>query len=138
MNRPIRSFVEKTTSNIPSGPAGYAGDGNLVGAVTYFAVSIANKFNPIAGSNIGFKVNSHSTEQVDGGEVHTFIVTSYLEPTAKFIGKFRSPPTNIDFFTKETEVLEVEPVNERRTATTWMVKVRTNGREAIEEAEEMI
>lgn len=123
MSRPIRSLLENTTSEVPRGPLGFFGEGNAVGAVSYFGASLVNKFNPIAGTSVGYRVKSHSVEETEDGELHTLTVTSYLEQTARFIGKFRSPPTNIDFFTDETEVVSVKPLKERNTANTWQVKV---------------
>lgn len=129
MARPLRSLLEKTTDKIPRGPLGFIGKGNAVGATNYFAVALANGLIPIDGVSIGFDVESHSVERQDGMETHTFIINSYNKDVARFIAKFQSAPSNVDFLSQETEVISITPIKERSTVTTWKVVVEVKERD---------
>lgn len=131
MARPLRDLFEKTTDKLPEGPLGFFGRGNAVGATNYFTVALINGIIPIDGIRIGFDVESHSVERDDDTEIHTFIINSYNKDVARFIAKFQSAPSNVDFFSQETEVLSINPVKERSTVTTWKAIVEVKERDEV-------
>lgn len=128
--RPIRNLFENATSRIPRGPLGFFGRGNAVGAANYFSVAFVNGIIPIDGVDVGYDIESHSVERLDDGrEIHTFVINSYNKDVARFIGKFKSAPSNVDFLSQETEIETVEPIKERNTVTTWRVVTEVKERD---------
>lgn len=136
MERPVRQTFENVTEKVPKGPAGFVGQGNMAGAVTYFAVSLVNGINPIDGVNIGFNVESHSVERKDGKQIHRFLVNSSGKNVARFTSKFNSPPSTADFFLRDIDVKEVNKKEERSTLTTWEVVVELKDRKVINQVED--
>lgn len=132
--RPIRDRFENFADRTSRGPLGYVGNGNAVGGASYFTTSFINKFNPIAGTNVGYRIISHNVERTtDSEEVHTFKIDSWLEETSRFAAKIKSPPSVVDFFRENTHIVSVEPITKRRTSTTWKVKVKVTPRRHVTE-----
>lgn len=135
--RPVRETTTKLSNKIPKGPLGFLGRGNAIGAVGFFTVSAINGVVPIDGMEIGFDVETHNIDRRGNVEEHTFLVHSVSENVARFIGKYKSTPTNLNFVTDEVEVVLVEEISPRRGFSLWRVKteVQTQGRITPEEVE---
>jgi len=131
--RPVRDYLEKNVDKSPRGPLGYSGKGNIIGGSSYFVTSFINKFNPVAGTNVGYRLISHSVDRTDHEEIHTFVIDSWFKETSRFASKLKAPPSIVDFFRESTDILSVEPITKRRTSTTWRVKVRVKPRRHITE-----
>lgn len=134
--RPLRNSIEQVTEDVPRGPLGFVGEGNLVGASSYFAVALANGLVPVDGIDIGFDIESHSVKsREDGFEVHEFVIHSASRDTARFIARFKSSPSNIQALATDTTVTTIEEEKSNRTFSRWFVRVevRERGREEEEE-----
>lgn len=130
MARPIRSALEKATQKVPEGPLGFAGEGNGTGAALFAVSEVIGFFIPGSTLDPGFRIQSHSIDEVRGKEVHTFRVSAYFEQTARFSSQFNSAPSNIDFFIRDIDVTSVEKVEDRATVGTWEIVVEVqNGSE---------
>jgi len=126
--RPVRDFLENNVDKIPRGPLGYAGKGNVTGAVTYFVTSTINGINPVSGVNLGFKVVTHTIDRHDSYEMHTITVDSWAKETARFTSKFEAPPSTVDYFRQKITIESLKPLTKRRTSTTWRAKVKVEDR----------
>jgi len=136
MNRPIRGLIESTTSRIPRGPFGFLGKGNAAGAAGFVTVGLIRKLTPISGINIGYNIQSRSTEIEDGVEVHTFEINSASKDVARFVARLNSAPSTADFVLRDTEVISIEPLVERSTVNTWEVVVELEDRPTVEKIED--
>lgn len=130
VKRPVRDSLSRLTEKIPKGPLGVLGRGNGIGAAGFFTASAINGVVPLEGVDVGFNVESHNVDRRGNVEEHTFLVHSASENVARFVGKFRSTPTNLNFATDEVEVVLVEELIPRRGFSLWRVKaeVQTKGR----------
>lgn len=130
MKRPLRSLAEKATDNIPRGPLGIAGKGNLIGGAGYFTVATVNGVLPIDGVKLGFEVESHNVERMDDKEVHTFIIHSASKDVARFIAKYKSSPSNIQFVGREIKITDVDEEKSNKSFSRWRVRTEVAGRTA--------
>jgi len=124
--RPIREAFESATENIPSGPGGLLGEGNLTGVAGYYAISTGQvAVLPIPGvKQPGYSVISHGAEQFEDFERHTVNINAASKHVAEVACEYEvSSPSNIDFITSEVEVVSVEEKKERPTFSTWEVVV---------------
>lgn len=125
--KPIRSVLTKGTSSLPKGPLGFAGGGNLIGGAGYFTVSFLNGIIPVDGLEVGYEIESHSVERNDGTETHTFIVHAASEDVARFLAKYRSSPTNVNFFDDRPVVQDVVAEEEENAVfTRWRITTKIN------------
>lgn len=122
--RPLRDTVEKASDKIPRGPLGILGKGNAIGGANYFTVALINGLVPVDGLEVGFNIESHNVERSGDEELHTFVIQASNKDLARFISKYESSPTNLDFFKNRTEVLEVERVDGSFVFPRWETKTR--------------
>lgn len=129
MRRPIRSTLEAVTDRVPNGPLGFVGGGNAVGAVNYFSVALINGIIPVDGLEVGYNIESSSIEQTSEGKLFTYTINAYNKDVTRFLAKFRSAPSNINFLSQRTEIEGVGLVEKRRAASTWRVRVLVEDRD---------
>lgn len=133
--RPIRDGAELITDTIPRGPFGFAGRGNLTGALGLVAVQISSTLVPGSELDPGFTVVGSTREMVDGKQNMTFTINAYSRDVARFVAKKRSAPSNVDLFLRDVNVTSVEEVDSRSTASTWKVDTVLDEREIAERLE---
>jgi hypothetical protein len=126
--RPLRDITENLTDNIPGGPLGITGGGNLVGGTGYFVVSAINGVVPLDGVDVGFDVESHSVERQDDREIHTFIIHSSSKDVAQFIAKYRSSPSNVQFLGRDIQITDVREEKSNRSFSRWRVTTEVESR----------
>ena len=119
----IRERLIGSLDSIPEGPAGRIGGGNAFGAFNYFAVATINGLVPVDGAEVGFKIRSQSVEEVEDGELHRFEILASNKKVAEFAARFKSAPTNIDFFRNSPEIQASEVSKERDTLNQYSVVV---------------
>lgn len=119
----LRQRLDTTLESIPEGPLGRMGRGQAFGAFNYFTVATVNGLIPVAGTRVGFKIRSHNVEQVEDGELHRYEIIASNKRVAEFTARFRSPPTNIDFFRSNPTVESSELAKERDTLNLYRVVV---------------
>lgn len=129
MARPIRNLLEKGTDAIPEGPLGFAGSGNLIGAVTYLGAKTSEGLIPIGGVSIGANIESHSVDRTEDMELHTFKINAATKDAARFAAKFRSAPSNVDFLAREVDVKSIDKIKERSTFSVWEVTTVVSDRD---------
>ena len=128
MTGPLREAGHEVTSSIPEGPLGFAGKGNLIGLSGTIVVAVGRALVPGEEFDPGYKVRSHEIQRSNGVERHTFEIDAYSKSIARALAKKRSAPTNIDYVSKQTEVIQVTEVRERPTASTWSITVNVTDR----------
>ena len=133
--RPIRDGLELVTDTLPRGPFGFAGQGNLAGAVGLAGVQIASLAVPGSELDPGFTVVNSTREMVDGKQKMTFTINAYSRDVARFVAKKRSVPYNLDLFLRDVNVTSVEEQDSRSTASTWKVTTILDEREVTEKLE---
>lgn len=133
--RPIRDGLELATDTLPRGPFGFAGQGNLAGAIGLAGVQIASLAVPGSELDPGFTVVSSTREMVDGKQNMTFTINAYSRDVARFVAKKRSAPSNLDLFLRDVNVTSVEEQESRSTASTWKVTTVLDEREVTEKLE---
>lgn len=121
--RPLREASESITSQIPDGPLGIVGKGNVLGGLRYFQVSTINGILPLDGIRVGFQVESHSVDRSGDGEVHEYVIHAASKNVVRFLADYKSAPSNVNFFTREKKSVEIEKIKERRWMTTWRARV---------------
>lgn len=124
--RPIREAFESATDNIPEGPFGKFGDGDLTGYAGYAAIKTGQiSVIPIPGvRQPGFHVISHGVEQFGDFERHTVNISAASEHIARIAAEYEvSAPSNIDYFTSEVDAISVDEIKERSTFSTWEIVV---------------
>jgi len=120
--RPLRDAVEKLTNQLPEGPYGKAGKGNIAAIVGYFAVKTGQLVTlPIPGvRQPGFHAISHGVETFEDYERHTVRVNAAYEDVARVASEYDvAAPSNIDYITSEVESVEVNLLKERPTYSTY-------------------
>jgi len=127
--RPLRNIQEKVTSKVPKGPLGFVGDGNALGASTFFVVNTVNRLTPISGVRMGYKIISHNVNRTPSVNTYTYQINAYSKDVARFVAKQSAAPSTVDLFRKDITVTSIEPVQERKTATTWKVVVTVKDRQ---------
>ena len=123
--RPIRDRIEEKTEEIPSGPLGNVGGGDLIGAAGFLAVESTRpvaEFIPGV-KQPGYKVTAHSTRRLEDGEEHTLNVVAVSENVARWAAQYFSSPSNVNFVVSDKEITEVERVTTRRGYSTFRIKV---------------
>lgn len=126
MRRPLRDrFEGKVTDEIPSGPFGKAGQGDLIGAGGFLAVESTRPFFTfIPGvKQPGYGIVSHSAESVPEGERHELIVTAISEDVAEFVAQYTSAPSNVDYIVTDVKLESTEVMTERSTYSTYKMTV---------------
>lgn len=130
MKRPLRDRFEKATNNVPSGPLGKVGKGDVIGALGFVAVESGEIVTiPVPGvKRPGFSFISHSVEGTDTKQIHTLRVNAVSRDVAEFAAKYESAPSNLDFIRSKTKVTGVETITERSSYSTYeiVVEVDTN------------
>lgn len=132
--REIRKRFEDATDKVPSGPLGKVGNGEVIGAGGFLA---AESLRPVAEfipgvKQPGYSIVSHGMERKDGFSEHKLIVTAVSQNVARFVAEYASAPSNIDYVTAETEIVNVEMVEQRRTYSAWEFTVHVDERGEIE------
>jgi hypothetical protein len=125
-SRPIRESFEQYTDNIPDGPGGILGDGNVIGIAGYYAISTGQvAVLPIPGvKQPGYSVISHNIQEFEEFERHTVQVNAASKHIAEVVAEYEiSSPSNIDYLTSEINVISVEEKKQRPTASTWKLTV---------------
>jgi hypothetical protein len=139
-SRPVRDRLEEAGNNLPEGPLGKVGSGDAVGAAGYLAVESTRPFIEFVPGikQPGYQVHAHGTETISEGTRHRLTVSAVSRNVAEFVAEYTAVPSNIDYFTTDTEISDVEVVEERRTYSTWKVTVdvSTRGRFSHEINEE--
>lgn len=130
-SRPIRSTVENVTENIPNGPLGFAGNGNLLGFSGMVVTGISRTIVPGSELDPGYRVRSEEIKRSGGTERHVFKIDAYSKNIAQTVAKIRSAPSAADFFGRETQVVNVIEATPRRTASTWKVTVQVQDRSLL-------
>lgn len=129
--RPLRELFEEKVGEVPSGPLGKSGGGNLVGAGGFIAVEATRPIiDFIPGlKQPGYSVSSHGAEEIDGGTRHTVIVNAISKNIAEFVAKYESIPSNIDYLTSEPKIVSIEEMESKETYSMWriIVDVTTRG-----------
>jgi len=123
--RPLRDKAEEAFDKIPSGPLGKVGEGDLAGAGGFLAVeSTRPVIDFIPGvKQPGYSISAHGTENMNGKTRHTLTVNAFSKDVAEFAAQYAATPSNIDFLTADTQIVDVEPVEERGTYSTWRITV---------------
>lgn len=125
-SRPIREAVESVTDNIPDGPAGKLGDGDITGYAGYLAIKTGQlAVLPIPGvKQPGFHTISHGAEQMEEFERHTVNINAASRHVAKIAAEYEvAAPSNIDYVTGEIDVVSIEEKKQRSSFSTWEVIV---------------
>jgi hypothetical protein len=120
--RPVRDKFEDATDKIPEGPLGKAGDGDIVGAAGYYAISTGQvAVLPIPGvKQPGYSTVSHGVEAKKNYERHTIRINAASEQVARVAAEYEvAAPSNIDYLTAEIDTVESNEIKSRSTFSTW-------------------
>ena len=126
--KPIRNASEYITDNIPRGPLGYTGNGAVVGSTGLVATELVRGLVPGSEFDPGYRVQSHKVNRSGDTERHTFVIDAYTRNIAQFVARIRSVPSGVDYLTRNTKVVNVVQMNNRRTASTWKITVQSTER----------
>lgn len=123
-DQPVRDKFEEVTEEIPEGPMGKVGGGNLFGAGGYFAVEATKpvwQFVPGI-RQPGYAITAHGTKVIgDGIERHVLTVTALSRNVARFAAEYTAAPSNIDYLRSEVKTVKIEELVERGTYSTYRV-----------------
>jgi hypothetical protein len=125
-HRPLREGLEDVLERIPEGPGKKLGEGDMLGAAGYFAISTGQTaVIPIPGvRQPGYSVISHGSEVMETKVRHTVRITAASKNVAKFASEYEvSAPSNLDYSTGEVVTVSIEEVKPRPTYSTWEVVV---------------
>ena len=125
--RPLRDAVEDLTEEIPEGPLGAVGRGNIAGAAGFIAVESGEVIAiPIPGvDRPGFQFVSHGMEQTDEStQEHNIVVHAISKDVAEFATQYKAAPSNLDFLRGRTVIQSIELLDEDRFYNTYDVTVR--------------
>lgn len=128
---PVRNLINRATESVPEGPLGNVGDGTVVGLLGFLAVESGEVItSPIPGlSRPGFKVVSHSMEQVEPGlQRHTIVLHAFIQDVAEFATKYQSAPSNFDFISGDIDVLSIEELDEQEGYDSYEIVVEVDRR----------
>jgi hypothetical protein len=126
VDKPLRRAVEQSIDDIPTGPYGKLGEGNIVTAAGYVAVKTGQLVTlPIPGvRQPGFHVVSHGAESMEEFERHEVVVSAASRRVAEFVAEYEvASPSNIDFVTSEVQTVELIEEKPRQTFSTWKAVV---------------
>ena len=135
--RPARDVVENALDKVPDGPLDNVGGGSALGVLGYYAISTGQlAVLPIPGiRQPGYKTISHGVEDMGEYERHNVRINAASKNVAEFAAKYDvAAPSNIDFITSETEVVETNEITRRPTLSTWEVIVHVADRGKAEES----
>lgn len=125
-DQPLRDRFEEVTVNIPEGPMGKVGGGNILGAVGYTAVESTKpvwQFVPGI-RQPGYKITGHGTKELgDGKERHLISTVAISENVARFAAKYYAAPSNIDYIRSDVSIVNVKEITERGTYSTYRITV---------------
>jgi len=124
--RPVREAVEGLTDNIPEGPGGTVGEGNVIGYGGLFLVRTGQlAVLPIPGvRQPGFNVISHGSEKFDDFVRHTMRINAASRHVAQTVAEYLvAAPSNIDYLTGEMDTVSIEEVKQRSSFSTWEIVV---------------
>lgn len=127
--QPVRNKFEEVTDEIPEGPMGKVGGGNLLGAGGFLAVETTRPFIEfIPGvKQPGYKVTAHGTKDIgDGIERHVITVAAISEDVAEFVAEYTAAASNIDYLRSDIETVEIKDITERGTYSTYQFTVDVN------------
>lgn len=133
--RPGRDVIESALDKIPSGPLDNVGGGTALGVLGYYAISTGQlAVLPIPGiRQPGYKTISHGVEEAGEYEEHVVRINAASKNVAEFAAKYDvAAPSNIDFITSETEIVETNEITRRPTLSTWEVIVHVADRGTTE------
>lgn len=132
--RPFRDRLEKNLDNVPRGPFGKVGRGNVVGLTGYATIEAVK-----AGVDLvpgvrepGWNITAHTTKRRGDFTDHILVIDAVSRNVADFAAKYQSPPSNIDFITSEVKIIDRELLEERSTYNTYRITVRVDERGQIE------
>ena len=133
--QPVRDKFEEVTRDIPEGPLGKVGGGNLIGAAGFVAVESTNpvwEFVPGL-KQPGYKVTAHGTKRMgEDKERHIITVVAISEEVARFAAKYYSAPSNIDYISSDVELKEVNELTERKVYSTYEIVVDVDRGELLD------
>lgn len=124
--RPLRESFEEQLDNIPEGPFGKTGEGDVFGVAGFFAVETARTFTGfIPGlKQPGYHIVGHSISEHSEYMEHTLVVSAISRDVAEFVAQYTAAPSNIDFVASDIERMNVKKVKERETYSHWEITVR--------------
>lgn len=120
--KPLRKAIERSVDQIPTGPLGKLGEGNIVAGGAYVAIRSGQlAVLPIPGARQpGFHAISHGVESRDGFERHTVRINAASRKVAEVAAEYQvASPSNIDYVSSEIETVEVNELTSRTTYSTW-------------------
>lgn len=126
--RPLRNALENTTTKIPEGPLGFVGGGSGIGFVGFIGTEITKAFVPGSELDPGFEVLNHQIKRSGQTERHKFEINAYNQNIARMAARVRAAPSNVDFITQRTEIINVNEKRSRTTASTWSITVQVRDR----------
>lgn len=133
-DQPVRDRFESVTREIPEGPMGKVGGGNLLGAAGFVAVESTKpvwQFVPGL-KQPGYKITAHGTKEIgEGDERHILTVVAISEEVARFAAKYTASPSNIDYLSSKITVKEINELTERAGYTTFEFVVDVERGEAV-------
>lgn len=127
--RPFRDALEQVTSNVPEGPLGKVGGGNLTGALGYVAVESGEVITiPIPGANRpGFKYVSHSFVGVENDvQEYKIVVHAISKDVAKFAVEYKAAPSNYDFLKGISKVTNVRELDRENVYSTYEMTIEVD------------
>jgi len=132
--RPLRERFENATDKIPEGPLGKTGNGELIGAGGFLAVEASRPvIDFIPGvKQPGYSVIGHGIEQKDGFVEHTLNIAAVSENVARFVAEYAAAPSNVDYVTAETKIVDTQLIENRRTYSSWEFTVHIDERGELE------
>lgn len=134
--RPIREQIEEGLDNIPSGPYGKFGKGDVAGIVGYALIKTGQlAVLPIPGvRQPGFHSISQGVEDMGDFERHTININAASKTVAQVASEYEiASPSNIDYITSDVQAIKVEEVTSRPTSSTWRVTVDVADRGVLED-----
>lgn len=124
--QPVRDRFEEVTREIPEGPMGKVGGGNLIGGAGFLAVESTRPFiDFIPGvKQPGYKLTAHGTKKIgEDEERHILTIAAISEEVARFAAKYNAAPSNIDYLSSDVEIVDIDEVTERAAYTTYQITV---------------
>ena len=123
---PVRRKFEEVTTEIPTGPMGKVGGGNVIGAAGYLAASSLTPFWQFLPGikQPGYRVTAHGTRRISNTENrHVLTVVAISGNVARFAAQYTAAPSNLDFLASEVQVVDVEKLSDKTVYNTWQVTV---------------
>lgn len=125
-DQPVRDRFSERVEQIPEGPLGKAGGGNLLGAAGFAAVESTKpvwQFVPGI-KQPGYKIFAHGTKYLgDGVERHQLTVAAVSKEVAEFAAEYTAAPSNIDYLRSKVDTVSINEITERATYSTYKIVV---------------